>query len=165
MTAIMDFAAGPDYIHFVLKTSRMKNKSGLNYRQMILIALLTELMLIVIQVVYLKIYTIRNEGAEFAFTSEYMQTNGFYIFQIVGFFLYTVVVYSIAGKISTEVLKKLLTMVVAGGIIEVSFYLIMQANYQGAFLYSVLDKVIAAVFGFILFNYTTSKVKQPDSYL
>jgi hypothetical protein len=142
----------------------MKNQNGLTYTQIVLVALLTEFTLIAIQFVYLKIYASTNEGAELAFTSEYMKTTGFYIFQIIGFFLYTFVTYTIVGKTTKKIFNKLGALVIAGGIVELSFYLIMRADYEGVFLYSILDKIIAAAFGLILFNYTTKKVKGHDSY-
>jgi len=145
--------------------SFMKTKNGLTYIQVAVIALVTELTLIAIQLVYLKIYTKANPGAEVDFSSDYMKTRGFYIFQIIGFFLYTFVVYITVGKIASKIFNKLLVLIITGAIVELSFYIIMKADYEGAFLYSILDKVIAASFGLILYNYTTKKVKKPDSYL
>jgi hypothetical protein len=142
----------------------MKNKNSLTYTQIVAVALVTEFTLIAVQLVYLKIYSGTNEGVDFAFTSEYMKTKGFYIFQIIGFFLYTGVTYILLGKITNKIFNKLGALVVVGGIIELSFYLIMKAQYEGAFIYSILDKIIAVVFGLIVFNYTTKTVRKPDSY-
>jgi len=143
----------------------MKNTNGLSYIQIVSIAMMTEFTLIAIQFVYLRIVASGNEGFEPAFTSEYMKTKGFYIFQIIGFFLYTFVVWVAVGKMEKKIFNKILLLVIAGGIVEFSFYIIMRADYEGAFLYSILDKVIAAAFGLILYNYTTKKEKRPGSYL
>ena len=142
----------------------MKTKNGLTYAQVAFIAFLAELTLVALQFVYLKIYVNINPEAESGFTATYIKTRGFYIFQIIGFFLYTFIVYVIIGNISEKIINKILTLVVVGGILEISFYILIQADYEGAFIYSTLDKVIAAAFGLILFNYTTKKVKKPDSY-
>jgi hypothetical protein len=49
----------------------MNTKNEITYPKIIVYALLTELTLIVIQFVYLKIYTNVNLETEFGFTSEY----------------------------------------------------------------------------------------------
>jgi hypothetical protein len=141
----------------------MKNKTGLGYPQVILFAVVTELTLIAIQFGYLKVYSM-NTNAEFAFTAEYMKSRGFYIFQIIGFFLYTIIVYLMTGKMTSGISTKLASFVVAGGIVELGFYIFMTDHYEGAYLYSILDKIIATSFGLILFNYTTEKHKRPESY-
>lgn len=141
----------------------MKARNGFAYFHVVLIAAIAEFILIAVQFIYLKFY-ISNSDPEFAFTTEYMKSRGFYIFQIVGFFLYTTIVYFIIGKLYEKVFNKLLLLVAAGGIIELTFYIVMQAGYEGAFLYSILDKIIAAAFGTILFNYTTDRKKRPKSY-
>lgn len=140
-------------------------KNGLTYVQIISIALLAELTLMVLQLIYFKIYAGDNAGSGWNFTSDYMKTRGFYIFQIIGFFLYTFVSYVAAGRMHEKIIKKAIVLLVTGGIIELSFYLVMQADYEGAFLFSILDKVIAVTFGLILYNYTAKKVNQPEDYL
>jgi hypothetical protein len=143
----------------------MKTKNGLSYRQIALIGLGTELTLIIVQLIYLSLYARDNANGVMDLSSEYMKTRGFYIFQIIGFFLYTTVVYVILRKITDKILNKVLLLIVIGGITELTFYLVMRASYEGAFLYSILDKVIAVFFALILYNYTTKKVKRPDSYV
>ena len=61
--------------------------------------------------------------------------------------------------------KKVLILIGSGILLELSFYLIMQASFEGAFLYSILDKVVAAAFALILYNYTTPEVKTLESYI
>ncbi len=135
----------------------MKSKSDLSYKQAILFGLATELTLIAIQFIYMKIYVSNNPGTDFAFTNDYMKFRGFYIFQIIGFFVYTFTVYLLFSKFQIATLTKILTYILTGAVIELSFYLFMQTGYEGAFLYSILDKFVAAVFGSILFYYTTGK--------
>lgn len=143
----------------------MKKNNGLNYGQVAIIAVAAELVLIVIQFAYLKIDAAANSDADAAFSSEYMKTRGFYIFQVIGFFIYTALSYLAVRNITSKLINKLLVLVLTGGVAELSFYLIISAGYEGAFLYSILDKSIAAVFGLILYNYTSKEVKKPDAYL
>jgi len=91
------------------------------------------------------------------FNADYMMTRGFYIFQIIGFFAYAVMVYMLINRYRISSLKVIWVFLVAGAIMELSFYLIIQADYQGAFLFSILDKSVAATFGGIVYFYTTGK--------
>jgi len=143
----------------------MKTKKELTYTQIALIAVFTELTLIAIQFIYFKIYVSNNPETEMGFTTDYMKYRGFYIFQIVGFFIYTFLVYMIAEIHSEKIVNRIVTLIIAGGIVEVSFYVLLSGDYEGAFLYSILDKIIAAAFGVILNSYTTKKVKRPGAYL
>ena len=103
----------------------MKPKKGLSYFQIILIALLTEMTLIIIQFVYMNVFAGTEPGSELAFTTEYMMTTGFFIFQIIGFILYTLVVYLLSIRLQEKILNKILVLVITGGIVELSFYLII----------------------------------------
>lgn len=134
----------------------------LGFPKMIFYGILTELSLILVQVFYLQVYTYMNSDAPRAFTNDYMLTQGFYVFQIVGFFVYVVVAFLIRGKISDNLIGKMITFLTAAAVVEVSFYLLIQASYQGAFLYSILDKFMAAVFGLILYYYTHRSSQIPD---
>jgi len=133
----------------------MKTKSDLSYKQAIILGVATELVLIAIQFIYMKIYVSNNPETDFAFTNDYMKSRGFYIFQIIGFFVYTFTVYLLFNKFQITSINKILPYILTGAVIELSFYLVMQTGYEGAFLYSILDKFIAAVFGFVLY-YSTS---------
>lgn len=135
----------------------MKTMQELTYKRAIILGIITELFLVLIQFIYLKISAANNPEAPATFTSEYMMTRGFYVFQIIGFFVYIISVYLINMKYQVKALNFLLAYVVTGGIMELLFYLVIQADYQGAFLYSILDKFVAAVFGAILYYYTTGK--------
>ncbi|WP_262896722.1 hypothetical protein [Fulvivirga marina] len=42
----------------------------------------------------------------------------------------------------------------AGGIVELSFYLLIPAEYEAAYLFSILDKLMAAVFAAVIYNYS-----------
>jgi hypothetical protein len=137
----------------------MKTKSDFTYKQAILLGVLTELILIAIQFIYIKIYVSLNPGENLAFDTDYMRYRGFYVFQIIGFFVYTFTVYMIINRYHIRLLNYILAYLITGGIVELSFYLMIQADYEGAFIYSVLDKFIAAVFGAVLFFYGSGKVK------
>jgi len=142
----------------------MKTKNGLTYAQIALIAVFTELALIAIQFIYFKIYVSNNPETGMGFTTDYMKYRGFYIFQIIGFFIYTFLVYMIVEKHSNKIFNRILTLLVAGAIVEISFYILISGNYEGAFLYSVLDKIIAATFGVILNSYTSKNSKKYGAY-
>lgn len=135
----------------------MKTKSDLSYKQAILLGVATELTLVAIQFVYMKIFVSNNPGTDFVFTNDYMKSRGFYIFQVVGFFVYTATVYLLFNKFQITSITKILAYILTGAVIELSFYLFMQTGYEGAFLYSILDKFIAAVFGSILYYSTSGK--------
>lgn len=133
----------------------MKEKTALTFTKAITLGIITELFLVALQFVYLKLYAATDPEAPTTFSTAYMMTRGFYIFQIIGFFVYVVTVYLINNRFTIPKLTLLLTYVVTGGIMELVFYLSIQADYQFAFLYSILDKFIAGVFGYIVYRYTT----------
>jgi hypothetical protein len=137
----------------------MKAKTNFTYKQAILLGVLTELVLIAIQFIYIKIYVSMNPGENLAFDTDFMRYRGFYVFQIIGFFVYTFTVYMIINRYHIRLLNYILAYLIAGGIMELSFYLMIQADYEGAFVYSILDKFIAAVFGAVLYFYGSGKVK------
>ncbi|MGE0771969.1 MAG: hypothetical protein AB7K37_09685 [Cyclobacteriaceae bacterium] len=135
---------------------------GVGFPRVIFYGILTELSLIIVQVFYLQIYTYMNPGAPLAFTTDYMITQGFYVFQIVGFVVYVIVAFLIRGKIADNLIGKMIAFLAAAAVAEVAFYLFIQASYQGAFIYSILDKFMAAVFGLILYYYTHRNSQIPD---
>ena len=124
-------------------------KKAYTIPQVILIALAVELALIVLQVGYLLIYS-TMAGAEFSFTAAYMTNTGFYIFQILGFFVLVIITVMILHRSSGHMFRNMLLLFAVGAIIEVFFYIVLSATYEGAFLYSVMDKIIAIAFGFII---------------
>ncbi|MGB4971944.1 MAG: hypothetical protein WBO32_04755, partial [Cyclobacteriaceae bacterium] len=121
----------------------------------ILYGVLTELALVLAQFVILKDYTNTNPDSDFAFSSTYMMSTGFYVFQVVGFFVYFTVVFFLMRKIKEKPLHKILALVLAGAAVELTFYAFAQADYQIVYFYSVLDKFIAGVAGIIVYYYTS----------
>lgn len=148
----------------MINQMKMKTNNGLSYTRIAMIAVATELILIAIQFMYFRIFKTSHPDSELGFTTEYMKYRGFYIFQIAGFFIYAFLVYMIAEIHYDKIVNKIITLIVAGGIVEVTFYVLVSGAYEGAFLYSILDKIIAAAFGVILNAYTTNKVKKYGSY-
>jgi hypothetical protein len=136
----------------------MKTKSEFTYTRAIAYGLLIELSLVLIQFIYLKYYDKNNPEAGFVFTSDYMINRGFYIFQIIGFFVYTTIVFVVIRTIKVNTFNKILTLIVSGAVIELTFYAIVPADYQFAFFFSVLDKFIAGVFGAIVYFYSSDSV-------
>lgn len=133
----------------------MKTENGFTYTRAILYGVLTELSLVLFQFIYLKNYTDRIPEADFNFSSEYMMSNGFYVFQIIGFIVYTIIVFVLIRKVKVNIINKVLTLIVAGAVVELLFYAIIPSDYQMAFFYSVLDKFIAGAFGAIVYFYTS----------
>jgi len=135
----------------------MKKIQDFTWKRAIAYGIVTELFLVALQLLYLNVYAAMNPEANVVFNADYMMSAGFYIFQIIGFFVYAITVYMLNSRYRIPSLKVILTYLITGGIIELTFYLIIQAEYQGVFLYSILDKFVAAVFGSIVYFYTTGK--------
>jgi len=133
----------------------MKKIQEFTWKKAIVYGVFTELFLIALQFVYLRVYAAMNPETTVAFTADYMMSRGFYIFQIIGFFVYAVTVYMLNSRYRIPSLSVILVYLITGGIMELSFYLMVQGEYQGAFVYSILDKAVAAVFGAIVYYYTT----------
>lgn len=121
--------------------------------QMILYGILLELVLVSVQFIYVEFFVTTAPGEELAFTAEYMRQTGFLIFQVIGFFVYVLVTYLLLQCLVHNKLSKILAFVVAGAVVELVFYLFMQAAFSGAFLYSILDKFVAGAFGALLFYF------------
>lgn len=145
--------------------SEMKTTKELSYGRAVETGVVLGVALILLQLVNLMVYFQTTPGAEMAFTSAYMKSGGFYVFQVLGYFLYATVIYISIKKIRSNMVNKVLILIGSGVLLELSFYLIMQANFEGAFLYSILDKLVAAAFALILYSYTTPEVKTPESYI
>ncbi|MEJ2005637.1 MAG: hypothetical protein P8X57_11880 [Cyclobacteriaceae bacterium] len=126
------------------------------------IAVLIEAVLILLQFIVLRMST--ESGQTPAFDSDYIQSRGFFIFQIIGFFAYAIAAFYLCRRHAGNVFQKLLILVIAGGIIEVGFYIISQAHYEGAYLYSVTDKLIGSVIGWIVGKYSenSKELKMPQ---
>ena len=127
----------------------MKTKKELTYGRAIAFGVATELFLVLVQYVLLALYRTNDPDIPFAFTNEYMMSRGFYIFLIPGFILYATVVFVIMQKYTIASPAYLLAFLLAAAVIEVGFYLTIEADYKGPFVYSVLDKVIGAALGVI----------------
>jgi hypothetical protein len=130
-----------------------KTETAFTIKHAIAAGLLMELILFLIQFAYLRFYATKSD-VDFAFTSEYMSTNGFYIFLIIGFLLYSSVVFYIIKKFHSVNFGKILILLIAGGIVEIFFYIFIQADFEFAYVFSVLDKFIAGVFAMILYFYS-----------
>jgi len=133
----------------------MKTNSDFTYARAITYGVLTELLLVLTQFIYLKYYANNNPEAGFVFTSDYMINRGFYVFQIIGFFVYTILVFVLIRKIKVNTFNKILAMIVTGAVVELTFYAIVPADYELAFFFSVLDKFIAGIFGAIVYFYSS----------
>lgn len=128
------------------------NDNDLTFMKVMFYALIVELTLVIIQFAYLVVHiNFIDIEADLAFTAEYMKHAGFYIFQILGFFVFIILAFVVLKRSRIQILNKMLILFVTGGVIELLFYLLMQADYQGAFLYSILDKVVAIIFGAIIY--------------
>ena len=141
----------------------MKTINNLTYVQVVLLGLLSEAVLMAIQFIYL--YASSDPDGSVEFTSDYMRSTGFYIFQVIGLFFYSVVIYFVVRGTATKIFSKVGTLLIAGAIYELAFYLVIVADYEGAFFYSILDKIIASAFAMILLSYTSRQGKKPESYL
>lgn len=90
----------------------MKTTREITYGQVIWTALLVELTLAAAQFLYLTFYSRSNPTAEIILPSEYLKTGGFYIFQVVGMAIYILVVYIFARSGTSELINKVLILVV-----------------------------------------------------
>lgn len=143
----------------------MKTTKELSYGQVVEIGMVLGVTLVLLQLINLMVYVQTTPGTEMAFTSAYMKSSGFYVFQILGYFLYAAIIYISIKKITSKMFNKVFILIGSGVLLELSFYLIMQASFEGAFLYSILDKIVAAAFALILYSYTTPEVKTPESFI
>ena len=116
-------------------------------------------MVVAILFLYLHLWESHHPAA--GFTTDYLKTKGIVIFQVWGFFIYTTAVAILLKKLKGNYLPKILTCPVAGALIELTF-LVVPANYEGAFLYSILDKFQGAALGAIFYYYTHSKKLSAD---
>lgn len=128
-----------------------KPKKEFTYSIAIAFGVVTELALIAVQFIFLTINSYLNPGSSISFSSKYMLSQGFFIFLITGIILYGIIVYQIVRRYSISSLAYMLVFLVAGGLIELAFYLSIQAAFQGAFFYSILDKVIGAFMGALVY--------------
>lgn len=127
----------------------MKKMKELTYGRAISLGIASEFALLFIQYLILMINHLWNPGTPFSFTTEYMMSRGFYIFLIPGFILFATIVFFIMRNYTIPSVAYLFVFLLVAAVIEVSFYLSISANYQGAFVYSILDKVIGTGLGVI----------------
>ncbi len=142
----------------------MEPKRNWSYRHVVLAALSAELILIAIQFIAVRIYSGNAATESVAFTSAYIKSTGFYLFLVGGFFLYVILTFGLLRNIREYIVRKLFVLLITGAVIELAFYLSIQATYEGAFLYSILDKAIAIAMGLILFNFAGEERRHPESY-
>lgn len=71
--------------------------------------------------------------------------------------MYSIVIFILIRRIKVEALTKVLTVIVAGAVVELTFYAFAQADYEMAYFFSILDKFIAAVFGSVVYYYSTDR--------
>ena len=122
-------------------------KSSFSAPKVIGYALLIEVGLILIQYLYMRVF---HPEIDWIATDAFMQNAGFYIFQIVGFFIFILLARFIFQNSGDKILRNAVLLFLSGVVVEVGFYLAVQAQYQGAFLYSVMDKIVAIAFGLII---------------
>ncbi len=127
----------------------MKTKKDFTYAHAIGYGVATELVLVIAQYLLLTIYHSINPTSAFSFSTDYMMSTGFYIFLIPGFILYATVVFLMFSKFNITSPAYLFAFILTAAVIEVTFYLTIAASYQGAFVYSILDKVIGTALGVI----------------
>lgn len=134
----------------------MKTNKEFTIKMAIVTGLITELILFLIQFGYLKFYAAKSD-VDFAFTSEYMSTSGFFIFLIIGFFLYSTVIFYIIKKFHSAYYGRIFILLIAGGAVELLFYILIKADFEFAYVFSVLDKFIAGVFALIFYFYSLGR--------
>ncbi|WP_299700426.1 hypothetical protein [uncultured Pontibacter sp.] len=134
-----------------MKEDLKESGRGLSYTHMIIYGVVIELILVAIQFLYVRISGEVDDTSKF--TNEYMRNTGFLIFQVIGFFVYVFATYFLTKRIQQNLISKLILFLLAGAIVELAFYLFMQADYAGAFLYSILDKFVAGFFGWIIYKF------------
>jgi hypothetical protein len=83
-----------------------------------------------------------------------MSSSGFYIFLITGFLLYSAVIFYIIKKFHSIYHDRIFILLIAGGIVEIFFYILIKADFEFAYVFSVLDKFIAGVFALIFYFYS-----------
>lgn len=136
----------PNY--HVHKTAH-KDKKEFTYSLAIVYGVVTELVLVLAQFVFLAFRKLMNQDMTITFSTEYMMSSGFFVFQILGIVVYAFVAYQIIHRYTISSLAFMLVFLVAGGAVELTFYLSIPATYQGAFLYSILDKTLGVAMGMI----------------
>src|SRR5690606_2082662 len=135
----------------------MKRTNEITYGQVVWTALLIELILAAAQFMYLTMYTRANPVVVVALPADYLRAAAFFVFQFTGILFYAFVVYLIAMMRPAKPLNKVLALVVIGGIIELSVYIMMQTAVGGAVIFSFLDKILAAALGLMLYNFNEER--------
>lgn len=127
----------------------MKTNKNFTYGHAIGYGIALELFLVIIQYLLLAVFQRNHPGTDFSFNTGYMMSRGFYIFLVPGFIVCATVVYLLLQKYVMSSFSYLFILLLTSAVIEVAFYLSISADYQGAFLFSILDKVIGAGLGVI----------------
>jgi len=134
-------------------------KTTLTAQRVIAYALLVEVGLLIIQYLYMIVF---HPEVNWIATDAYMQNAGFFIFQIIGFFVFILLARYIFLNSGENVFRNAVLLFLTGTVVEVGFYLFAQATYQGAFLYSVMDKIVAIAFALIIVFVTNPKIKKKE---
>lgn len=132
----------------VQRTSH-KEKKEFTYSLAIMYGVATELILILAQYAFLAFNRLMHEDMSMNFSTEYMMTRGFFVFQVLGIIAYAMFVFYFMRNYTFKSLAFLLAYLLAGAAIEITFYLSISAAYQGAFVYSILDKALGIGLGAI----------------
>jgi hypothetical protein len=127
----------------------MKTRKSFTYGLAIGYGIALELFLIAIQYVLLAIYHRNNPGTPFSFNTDYMMARGFYIFLVPGFIIAATLVFFLMQRYVFTSFVYLFVFLLTAAVIEVGFYLTIVADYQGAFAFSMLDKIIGTGLGVI----------------
>jgi len=131
-------------------------KNDISISKVVGYAFVAELILILLQFAYMAYYETSDEGASLSFDRAYMSHVGFFIFQIGGLFLSIIIGVFIFRRSLVNKFKKVFVFLVAAGIMELAFYLIA-TEFEPAYIYSILDKVVAVAFAGILYWVSQSK--------
>lgn len=136
-------------------------KTSLSAQKVIVFALALEIGLMIIQFLYMKLFL----PEIVTFSDTFMQNTGFFIFQILGFFTFLLLAQYVFKNSGDFIFRNALLLFFSGAIIEIGFYLFMQASYQGAFLYSVFDRIVALAFGIIISFAAKTRKGEPKEVL
>lgn len=113
-----------------------------------------ELALIALQFITVRFV---NPQGNFSFTTTYMEQTGVYIFLVIGFFAFAILCTYVMRNTHHQLFYKMITLFAAGGIVELIFYMSIEAAYQGVYLYSIFGKLIAVGLGAIIYEISLTK--------
>ena len=126
-----------------------KTKKEFAYSTAIAFGVVTELILVAAQYLFLAFNKVMNQEMSMTFSTEYMMTRGFYVFMILGIIVYATFTHYFLRNYSISSLAFLVVYLVAGAAVEIAFYLSISATFQGAFIYSIFEKGLGVAMGAI----------------